>query len=63
MIFFLSSSTPETTTPTQRVELSPEQFAAIGDQINGAAFYVGGLLGIAVLCLGGIVMILAVGGR
>lgn len=60
----LLSTVPETTTSTaQVVELSPEQFQALGEQINGAAYGVMGFLAIVVLCLGAMVFIQAVGGR
>ncbi len=63
-LLFQESTVAESTTSTaQKVELSPEQFAALGEQINGAAYGVMGFLAIVVLCLGAMCLIQATGGR
>ncbi len=65
-LIFAQTTSPETTNPdaaAQPVRLSDAQMAAIGDQINGAAMFLGAILLVAVLCLGAIAFILAIGGR
>lgn len=61
-LLFQESTVAESTT-VQKVELSPEQFAVLGEQINGAAYGVMGFLAIVVLCLGAMCLIQATGGR
>lgn len=59
----LQTTAPETTTPPQRVELSPEQMAQIGDQINGAAYWVSGFLAVGIFALGIVMLVVVLGGR
>lgn len=62
-----TDATGATVNNCQQVYLTPDQFdqlqQTIAVQLQGAVFYLSGFLAIAVFCLAGIVLILAIGGR
>lgn len=57
------SDTGETQNVCQEVYLTADQLAALGTQINGAAFFLAGVGCMAILCLASLVLIHAIGGR
>lgn len=72
MLLFFSQAVPASCESTnaagevlnncQQVYLTQDQMTALGLQINGAAYFLVGFLGVACL-LGAMTLILAVGGR